>query len=65
MYQTGPSDVIDRLTRLISEALEIADQHKLLDVGICLDGALVRLSAEYRSAQSSEGALRIFEQGSD
>lgn len=35
---------IQRLRRLITEALEIADRHDLLDVGICLDGALVRLS---------------------
>ncbi|MEJ8631424.1 hypothetical protein P0F65_19800 [Sphingomonas sp. I4] len=35
---------IQRIRRLVTEALEIADRRNLLDVGICLDGALVRLS---------------------
>ncbi len=35
---------IQTIRRLVTEALAIADRRNLLDIGICLDGALVRLS---------------------
>ncbi|MGE7205306.1 hypothetical protein ACQKJZ_06465 [Sphingomonas sp. NPDC019816] len=44
MRKTDHTPDTQRIRRLVSEALAIADRCNLLDVGICLDGALVRLS---------------------
>ncbi|MDQ1231716.1 hypothetical protein [Sphingomonas sp. SORGH_AS_0879] len=44
MRKTDHTPDFQRLRRLITEALAIADTHRLLDIGICLDSALVRLS---------------------
>jgi len=44
MRQIDNASDIHKLRRLVTAALAIADHHGLLDVGICLDGALVRLS---------------------
>ncbi len=44
MDKTDHTPDIQKIRRLITEALAIADRRNLLDVGICLDGALVRLS---------------------
>ncbi|WP_294244617.1 hypothetical protein [uncultured Sphingomonas sp.] len=44
MHKTDHAPDIYRIRRLVTEALAIADRRNLLDVGICLDGALVRLS---------------------
>lgn len=44
MRKTDHSPDIQKIRRLVTEALAIADRRNLLDVGICLDGALVRLS---------------------
>ncbi|WP_312488521.1 hypothetical protein [Sphingomonas sp.] len=44
MDKTDHTPDIQRIRRLVTEALAIADRRNLLDIGICLDGALVRLS---------------------
>ena len=43
MRKTDHTPDTQTIRRLVTEALAIADHLNLLDVGICLDGALVRL----------------------
>ncbi len=63
MHKTDHAPDIYRIRRLITEALAIADRCNLLDVGICLDGALVRLSEA--DGQGSGGNIHPSLEASD
>ncbi len=47
-------EVAEDLLRLITEALEIADAHRLSDVAISLNDALVRMGSEGKAPPDPE-----------